>query len=231
MVLSSNQFYQKHAKRYSQVVHEYIQSAFTNISHPLLADELNIMRRLKELIPPESRGLDAGCGAGARDLFMYYLDGYDVSGFDAVDENISIAKLQHPEIADRVAVGNLNSPIPHPDSDFNFLTCNAVIQHIERDVVMGLVLPEFVRVLKPDGILQLQFKVGTGNIEIYDKDYDEHRNFRLFSSDEIVARLEELGMELIPEEDGKLGGIMFFTDTKPVEHCLVFARRKANGAN
>jgi hypothetical protein len=91
------------------------------------------------------------------------------------------------------------------------------------------VLPEFVRLLKQGGVLQLQFKSGTGDIAIYDKDYDENRSFRLFSSDEIVARLEELGMEIVPEEDGNLGGIMFFTDTKPVEHCLVFARREADG--
>ena len=229
MTLSSNEFYKKHAERYSQVSHEFIQSAFINISHPKLADELNIMRRLKELVPPASRGLDAGCGAGARDVFMFFQDGYDIFGFDAVDANIAVAKSQHPEIADRVTVGDLNSPIPHSDGDFDFLICNAVIQHIQRDVVMGQVLPEFVRLLKPGGVLQLQFKVGTGDIAIYDKDYDENRSFRLFSSDEIVARLEELGMEIVPEEDGNLGGIMLFTDTKPVEHCLVFARREADG--
>jgi hypothetical protein len=35
---------------------------------------------------PGRRGLDAGCGAGARDVFHSYSDGYDVIGVDAIEE-------------------------------------------------------------------------------------------------------------------------------------------------
>ena len=68
------------------------------------------------------------------------------------------------------------------------------------------------------------FKVGTGDITIYDKDYGVDRFFRLYSADQILLRLEELGMEIIEEEENGLGGVMYFTDTKPVKHCLLFAR-------
>jgi hypothetical protein len=37
-------------------------------------------------------------------------------------------------------------------------------------------------------------------------------------------------MEIIEEEEDGLGGVMYFTDTKPVEHCLVFARFKNDSA-
>lgn len=229
MTISSREFYQQHAERYSQIFHGMIQSDFSNISHSKLADELNIMRRMKGLIPQGARGLDAGCGAGARDTYLYWKDSYDIIGFDSGDENIAVAKSQHPEIADRVFVGNLNNPIPYEDSFFDFVTCNAVIQHIERDIVMGSVLPEFARVLRPGGILQLMFKVGTGDITIYDKDYGVDRFFRLYTAEQIVLRLKELGMEIIEEEENNLGGVMYFTDTKPVEHCLVFARLNNDG--
>ena len=95
---------------------------------------------------------------------------------------------------------------------------------------MGSVLPEFARVLRPGGILQLMFKVGTGDITIYDKDYGVDRFFRLYSADQILLRLEELGMEIIEEEENGLGGVMYFTDTKPVEHCLLFARLNIDDA-
>ena len=224
MTISSREFYKQHAERYSQVFHEFIQSDFSNISHSKLTDELNIMRRMKGLIPLGARGLDAGCGAGARDVYLYWKDSYNMIGFDAGEENIAVTKSQHPEIADRVFVGNLNNSIPYEDSSFDFVTCNAVIQHIERDIVMGSVLPEFARILRAGGILQLMFKVGMGDITIYDKDYGVDRFFRLYSTDEVLLRLEELGMEIIEEEEDGLGGVMYFTDTKPVEHCLVFAR-------
>lgn len=179
---------------------------------------------MKGLIPLGARGLDAGCGAGARDVYLYWKDSYDMFGFDAGEENIAVAKSQHPEIANRIFVSNLNNSIPYEDNWFDFLTCNAVIQHIERDIVMGSVLPEFARVLRPGGILQLMFKVGSGDITIYDKDYGVDRFFRLYSADQILLRLEELGMEIVEEEENGLGGVMYFTDTKPVEHCLLFAR-------
>ena len=229
MTISSKEFYKQNAERYSEVFHEFIQSDFTNISHPKLADELNIIKRMQELIPKGGRGLDAGCGAGARDVYLYWKDSFDIIGFDAGEENIALAKSQHPEIADRIFVANLNEPIPFEESSFDFVTCNAVIQHIERDIVMDSVLPEMVRILRPTGILQLMFKVGMGDITIYDKDYCVDRFFRLYSVDEILLRLEQLGMEIIEEEEDGLGGVMYFTDTKPVKHCLVFARVITDG--
>jgi len=221
----SGAFYSANAQHYSKVTHEYIQSVYSNVSHPGLTGDPAVREKMKELIPSASRGLDAGCGAGARDVFLYWQDGYDIWGFDSVHENISLAKDLHPEIADILWVGDLSKPIPYPDNYFDFVTCNAVIQHIPSDLVKGMVIPELTRVLKSGGIPQLIFKVGDGIIEVYDKDYEVDRSFQLYNANDIVELLSALGMNVIEEENGKLGGVMYFTDTKPVEHCLIFANK------
>ena len=218
-------FYRRHARRYAEVVHNYVQSVYGNVSHPGLTGDEAVMERLMDLVPAGSRGLDAGCGAGARDVFILWERGYDVMGVDAVAENIAEARRRHPEIAGRVSVADLGRPLAHADASFDFLTCNAVIQHIEPEAVMGVTLPEFARVLRPGGVLQLVFKHGSGVASVYDRDYGAERAFRLYGVDEVAGRLGALGLRVIPAEGGKLGGVMYFSDTKPMEHCLLYARK------
>ena len=69
------------------------------------------------------------------------------------------------------------------------------------------------------------FKSGKGVTTVYDKDYAADRTFQLYDVDEIVGVLADLGMDVIPAEANGLGGIMFFTDTKPMEHCVFYARK------
>ena len=183
------------------------------------------MERMRELIPARARGLDAGCGAGARDVFFYWQAGYDLLGVDAVEENISLARELHPEIAERVSVADLSKPLGYPDGAFDFVLCNAVIQHISPELVTGVTLPELARVLKPGGLLQLMFKVGDGVKTVYDRDYDSDRTFQLYDAEEIVALLSGLGLEVVPPEGDKLGGVISFTDPKPMDHCVFFARQ------
>ena len=110
----SESFYRDHAQRYAEVSHNFIQSVYTNVSHPGLKGDMDLIERLKELVPTGCRGFDAGCGAGARDVFFYWQQGYDVYGVDAVEENIQEARRLHPEIAERVSVADLREPIGHP---------------------------------------------------------------------------------------------------------------------
>ena len=221
----SESFYRRHAQRYAEVSHKYIQSVYSNVSHPALRGDADVMERMLELAPVGSRGLDAGCGAGARDVFLFWQAGYDIYGVDAIKENIEEARRLHPEIARRVSVADLREPIDHPDASFDFLICNAVIQHIEPDIVMGRTLPEFARVLRPGGVLQLVFKVGKGIATLYGRDYASDRSFHLYGADEVQEQLDTLGLRVIPAEDGKLGGVMYFADTKPANHCLLYARK------
>ena len=119
----SESFYRRHAQRYAEVSHGFIQSVYTNASHPALKDDTDLMDRLQELVPTGALGLDAGCGAGARDVFFYWQKGYDIYGVDAVEENILEARRLHPEIADRVSVADLREPLDYPDASFDFATC------------------------------------------------------------------------------------------------------------
>jgi len=220
-------FYRKNARQYAKVSHEFIQSQYSDVSHPKLTGDLALIHRFGELIPPHSRGLDAGCGSGARDVFFYWQAGHDIKGIDAVDENISWATKLHSEIADRVSVADLTTGLEYPTGYFDFVLCNAVIQHISPETVTSVILPEFARVLRPGGLLQLMFKVGSGINVTYDKDYSSNREFQLYGAREIVDQLTALYLQVIPEEEDKLGGVMYFTDTKPVKHCVLFARKAA----
>jgi SAM-dependent methyltransferase len=222
----SESFYRSHAQRYAEVSHNFIQSVYSDVSHPGLNGDTDLMDRLQELVPPECRGLDAGCGAGARDVFFYWQKGYDIYGVDAVDENIVEARRLHPEIASRVSVVDLREPLGYPDASFDFVLCNAVIQHIEPAIALGTTLPEFARVLRAGGVLQLMFKYGSGVATVYDRDYGADRTFQLYDVDVVLGILENQGLRVIPQDGEKLGGVMYFKDPKPMDHCVFFARKE-----
>ena len=222
----SENFYRQHARRYAEVSHNFIQSVYIEASHPALRGDVDLMERLRELAPAGCRGLDAGCGAGARDVFHYWQRGYDIHGVDAVEENILEARRLHPEIADRVSVADLRQPLDHRDGTFDFILCNAVIQHIAPDIAMGITLPEFARLLVPGGVLQLMFKTGSGIATVYDRDYRADRTFQLYDTDEVLAVLTGLRFTVVPAEGAKLGGVMHFRDPKPMDHCVLFARKE-----
>ena len=221
----SEKFYRLHSSRYSDVAHQLLQSVYIRSSHPALRSDLDLQERLKELTSGQ-RGLDAGCGAGARDVYDLWSGGYDIYGIDAVEENIQVARRLHPEIADRVSVADLRLPLDFTDNSFDFVTCNAVIQHIAAVRVFKVTLPELVRVLKPGGVLQLMFKNGRGVQTVFDRDFGVNRSFHLYDEQEVLRALGSCGMSLL--EGGApdlLGGIMYFTDPKPMQHCVFFARK------
>ena len=221
----SARFYTQHARRYAEVAHGFVQAHYVSTTHPELKGDLDLMSRLKGLVPSGAKGLDAGCGGGARDVFYYWRDGYDILGVDAIQENIDVAKRMHPEIADRVAVADLTQPLTFADGTFDFVLCNAVIQHISPDAVTTVTLPELVRVLIVGGVLQLMFKTGQGVRAVYDRDFEAQRAFHLYEPAEVVGRLGELGLEVVAAEEGSLGGLILFNDTKPMEHGVLFARK------
>ena len=218
----SEKFYARYADRYAEVSHQFLQSIYTESSHPGLTGDMALIERLKTLVPGK-RGLDAGCGAGARDVYYLWLDSYDIFGIDAVRENIDTGIRLHPEIADRLLVADLREGLPFPAASFDFVMCNAVIQHIEPEIVEKVTLPELCRVLKRGGILQLMFKNGSGVLAIFGMDYGIERAFQLYEERKLLGVLEKLGMVLVESEsEDQLGGLMFFTDPKQARHCVFY---------
>jgi SAM-dependent methyltransferase len=226
MTDSSAEFYRRHSRRYAEVAHAFLQSVYVSSSHPALTDD-SVLQSMARRLAPGTRCLDAGCGAGARDVYALWRAGCDVRGIDAVEENILLAREMHPEIADRVAVADLREALPFDGSAFDLVLCNAVLQHIPREDVVATTLPEFVRVLCPGGVLQLMFKHGRGVLTLYDADYGEDRSFLLYDEHELLSVLTTLGMELIQAPGmSEPGGIMYFTDPKGAGHCVFHLRKR-----
>ena len=222
-------FYRAHAARYAELSHGFLEAGYTGCSHPGFRSDLDLQRRLTQLAPPPARGLDAGCGAGARDVHLLTRLGYDMQGIDAVTETIAVAQALHPEIAGRLAVADLRQPLPYPDNHFGLALCNAVIQHLPPATALTLTLPELARVLRPGGILQLMFKPGRGIATVVDPAYGKAgltRRFQLYDEAETLTALAAAGCQLVaPGPAGELGGLLYFDDNKPMRHCVYWARK------
>ncbi len=228
MQFESLEFYREHGKRYSQMSHEFSHSKYDDVSHPRLNGDMDLLNRARNLAPGK-RSLDAGCGAGARDVALFHSWGFDAHGIDAVEENIKLGKAEHPEIADKIGVADLREPLPYKSEFFDLILCNAVIQHLSPQDVEETTIPEFARVLAPGGVLQLMFKVGSGIAEVSDPAFGNDgvaRLFQLYDEHRLLSMLDESGCSLIEDEGGdKLGGLLYFTDHKPMRYCVFWVRK------
>ena len=219
----SLEFYQERASEYAA-----LSQVFANRSNPEFREDRDLYLRLAELASP-GPGLDAGCGAGALEMSYLAQMGFEMFGLDAVAENIQVALKLHPDFAGRLQVADIQDPLPFDDSSFEIVLCNAVIQRVPRDAVFNRVLPEFARVLKPGGVLQLMFKPGRGVETAVDGAYGTEgvaRSFVLYDEVELLEALAALGLNLVEEgADGKMGGLLYFDDNKPMRHCVFWARK------
>lgn len=228
MQFESLEFYRQHGKRYSQMSHEFSHSQYDEISHPRLTGDMALLNRATDLASGK-RSLDAGCGAGARDVALLHSRGFDAYGIDAVKENIDLGRALHPEIADKISVADLRKPLKFESGFFDLILCNAVIQHLSPQDVESTTIPEFARVLAPGGVLQLMFKVGSGIAEVSDPAFGSDgvdRLFQLYEEQHLLSILDESGCSLVEEEGSdKLGGLLYFTDHKPMRYCVFWVRK------
>ena len=65
----SLEFYRTHAARYAELSQGFWDNGYTNCSHPNFRGDRDLYQRLTQLVPAGC-GLDSGCGAGARDVFL-----------------------------------------------------------------------------------------------------------------------------------------------------------------
>ena len=231
MQFESLDFYRNHFQRYSDLAHEDKHSRYSRydkVSHPRLTGDMALLSRATDLASGK-RSLDAGCGAGARDVALLHSQGFDAYGIDAVEENIDLGRKLHPEIADKINVADLREPLPYKSGFFDLILCNAVIQHLSPEDVESTTLPEFARVLAPGGVLQLMFKVGSGIAAVSDSAFGTDgvaRTFQLYEEDRLLNILSEAGCSLVEEDSSdKLGGLMYFTDHKPMRYCVFWVRK------
>ena len=228
MQFDSLEFYREHAQRYSHLSHEYTHSVYTDSSHSALNGDMDLLNRVVELASGK-RGLDAGCGAGARDVYLLHTWAYDAYGIDAVEENISLGKELHPEIADKLSVADMREPLAFETGFFDFVLCNAVIQHLTPQTAETTTIPELARVLAPGGVLQLMFKTGSGVATVSDRAYGTDgvdRSFQLYDEHRLLRILEDRGCSLVEAGgSGDLGGMLYFSDPKPMRYCAFWVRK------
>jgi len=220
------EFYRRNAERYAYVAGVGLQSVAIDSSHPRLTGDWDLVERVAQLAPG-NRGLDAGCGAGGRDVRRLLRLGCDMTGIDAVEEAVRLTHTRCPDLGKRVFIADLRGPLPFRDETFDFVLCTSVLQHIDRDVTHHTTLPELARVLRPYGVLLLAFKRGSGAAaSVYDHDYGEERQFLLYDEREVLPRLKECGMRLILSRlSNRLGGLLYCTDVKGLRYCVIFARK------
>lgn len=225
MTGGSIEFYRRNAERYAHVAEQGLQSQAIDSSHPKLRGDWDLVARLAQLAPG-TKGLDAGCGAGARDVRRLLQLGYDMTGIDAVAEVVRLTHQRCPELRDRVFSANLREPLPFENDSFDIALCVSVLQHIDRDVAYRTTLRELVRVLRNGGVLLLAFKRGEGVVSVYDRDYNEQRQFLLYDEHEVLRTLEGYGMSLVLGcSSQELGGLLYCTDVKGLRYCALFARK------
>jgi len=102
--------------------------------------------------PGYSNGLDAGCGQG------WYLDrmtelGYRMKGIDFSAGQVTLAKKNNPGLPEQDIRQGSVSAIPFPDASFDFAYTINVLHHLPDRASQLMAYDEFVRVLRPGGIL------------------------------------------------------------------------------
>ena len=220
-------FYRRHANRYAINQIAKVQRIWSRSSHSQLRGNHSLINALVKLTPGP-RGLDAGCGAGAVDVADLVGRGLDVVGIDAIKDNVEEALRLHPSLAGRVKVGDLSKRLAFPTNSFDFVMCNAVIQHLSEEQVFNTALPELTRIIRPGGVLQMVFKCGHGGVTIYDPDYEEVRSFQLFDERRVLREIRSEGMELVSARGRmSLGGLMYFINNNGLKHCAFWARKVA----
>ena len=84
--------------------------------------------------------------------------------------------------------------------------------------------------LRSGGVLLLVFKNGIGVLNFDDPHYKTDRYFMLYDEQEIQGWLSSVGLDLIPPDGDRPGGLTRFRDGKCVCHAVGFWRKPLLGA-
>ena len=148
--------------------------------------------------------LDAGCGGG-RDIAEFIKRGINVEGLDYSHKTIKKCSEKFPGVM--FYEGDIRK-MNVQDHEYNGLWACASLLNIEKSEVL-IVLSEFRRVLKTDGILFISVKEGKGEEMIADQAGE--RFFSFYSADELKSLVEKAGfkvmkIQIVPDADltGKL---------------------------
>jgi len=107
----------------------------------------SIVSTLKEILQPNARILDVGCGIG-KHVKAFKKLGYDIAGLDQSKRAIHYARILNPD----VTLFNIRILDLDTDDYYDLIHTCAVLQHSTHERKQGI-LHIFYRALKPRGYL------------------------------------------------------------------------------
>jgi len=108
-----------------------------------------VVQKLGELLPPEARVLDVGCGTGDLSIELFENTAAHVTGVDFCGPMLKLAKEKAPQL--QFIEGDALS-LPFAEASFDGLTTGFALRNF-ADVDRGL--RELLRVLKPNGYVAI----------------------------------------------------------------------------
>ena len=146
--------------------------------------------------------LDVGCGDG-RHCKQFHENGARAIGIDLSDSMLAESRKYFP--AGDFRKMNMLA-LDFPDGHFNGIWSSGSIYHVTKSEI-GKVISEFARVLKPRGIVAVNFKLGEGEgiMESPSSFGGGARYFAFYSLDEMENLFRNAGFEMLkscnyPEE-------------------------------
>ena len=146
------------------------------------------LARLNELVPPDSRILDFGCGYG-RALGILHSHGYrNLVGTDPAPAMIAAARNSYPEISFSEMRHSPHTGLPTASVDTVLLF--AVLTAVPGNEGQRAIVDEIARVLRPGGVLYISdmwLQTDARNVERYARDQTKYGVYGVFDLAEGVT--------------------------------------------
>ncbi len=147
-----------------------------------------------KLLKSNPKVLDAGCGFG-RELLAFTSQGFDTYGIDASEELLKLAKKRAPKA--KIKLVDLRKKLPFKDNFFDGVWARNSLHHLEPPS-LEFALSEIKRVLKPAGILFIEWKEGEkGTITKEEVAGGRERYYNLMPNSKLVKLIESAGFKII----------------------------------
>jgi ubiquinone/menaquinone biosynthesis C-methylase UbiE len=146
--------------------------------------DIKLIERFCEEIPPGGKVLDIGCGFG-RDCKYFASHGFQTYGIDLSKELLSRARTLVPK-AEFSVMDALN--MEFEDASFDGVWCSALLVHI-RHADAHQLMQEAARVSKPNALLYLHFKLGAEEGIVRDERYNGAEKFFAYYTEDFVREL------------------------------------------
>lgn len=156
---------------------------------------LHLIEKFLSFLPKNPTVLDAGCGSG-RDSRLFIERGVQVTGIDISSGLLSEAQKHSPTIS--FIQGDLRH-MPMRDASFDGIWSHASMVHLETIDDVKNVLSEFMRVLKPNGVLNIYVKAQTGDEKtaiVKDSLSNHERFFRYYTEPELRDLVTKAGFNI-----------------------------------